>query len=88
MTKRQIEVINLIAPYSMGAGKTYKEAAKELKCTVESIKKVVSNIKRSSPEVYKKLQEIKLLAQKDRELLKSFNVKRLDVSNAKIRNKF
>jgi len=87
LTKRQFETLSLIAPYPMGDGKSYKKAAKKLNCSVENVKKIISSIKKNSPEIYGKLQKIRIRARKDRDLLKLFNIKRFD-SNIKIREKF
>ena len=87
MTKHQFLILSLIAPYPMGEGKSYKEAAGKLNCSVENVKKIVSSIKKNSPEVYQKLQEIRTFAQRDRELLKPFNIKRLD-SSVKVKETF
>jgi len=69
LTTKQIKVLNLILPYPVGRGLTYKTAAERLKISISSITQMMRYIKKHNPFIYQKIVKIRRQATNDRQKL-------------------
>lgn len=89
LTKRQIEVLRLIAPYPMGEGLTYKQATERLGVSSKAIEQIIHTIKNKCPRAYEALKIARRRAAETRlQLSKTIELNNALYNESKIRQQF
>jgi len=69
VTKKQIEILLLIAAKPLGEGLKIREAAKKLGISIDSVKDRLKRFKKNHPDAWKKFKEIRNVSRRERDNL-------------------